>query len=112
MKSRTHVVARDSSSALMDEYHHNRERAVTTLKQRFSVRLQQVEQKLKRDLRELKDGELQKVYAVCTALFSVLAAPPFCSGLTPVATGTLWRRNLSSGRTRIRRTAQESTICV
>ena len=63
MKSRTHVVARDSASAVMDEYHHNRERAVATLRQRFSVRLQQVEQKLKRDLRELKDGELQKVYA-------------------------------------------------
>jgi hypothetical protein len=61
MKGRTHVVARDSASAVMDEYAANRERAIGTLKQRHHVRLQQVEQKLKRDLRELKDGELQKM---------------------------------------------------
>jgi hypothetical protein len=63
VKGRTNVVARDSASAVMDEYNHNRERAIGTLKQRFNVRLQQVEQKLKRDLRELKDGELQKMCA-------------------------------------------------
>ena len=63
VKGRTNVVARDSASAVMDEYNHNRERAICTLKQRFNVRLQQVEQKLKRDLRELKDGELQKMCA-------------------------------------------------
>jgi hypothetical protein len=109
MKSRTHVIARDSSSALIDEYHHNRERAVTTLKQRFSVRLQQVEQKLKRDLRELKDGELQKVYAACTVqLFGRAAVLLHTHAVAP---GTLWRRNLSSGKTRIRRTAQELRIC-
>jgi hypothetical protein len=65
MKGRTHAVAtREKSSAVMDEYAHNRERAVGTLKQRFGVRLQQLQQKLKRDLRELKDGELQKM-CVC-----------------------------------------------
>jgi hypothetical protein len=61
MKGRTQVIARESVSAVMDEYHSNRERAIGTLKQRFTVRLQQIDQKLKRDLRELKDGELQKM---------------------------------------------------
>ena len=111
MKSRTHVVARDSASAVMDEYHHNRERAVATLRQRFSVRLQQVEQKLKRDLRELKDGELQKVYAPdeLAQLLGHAAVAPFV--LIQVAPGTLWRQNSLFGRARIRRTMEGQTIC-
>jgi hypothetical protein len=69
MKGRTHVVARESASALMNEYSANRERAFATLKQRFNIRIQQIEQKLKRDLRELKDGELQKMYALMSELW-------------------------------------------
>lgn len=64
MRLRTHVVAKENASAVMDEYSSNRERAFATLKQRFNVRIQQIEQKLKRDLRELKDGEMQKVYVI------------------------------------------------
>jgi len=64
------VVARESASAVMDEYTANRERAFATLKQRFNIRIQQIEQKLKRDLRELKDGELQKVYAPSSKCWS------------------------------------------
>ena len=62
MKGRSGTIARESASAVMDEYASNRERAICTLKQRLSVRLQQIEQRLKRDVRELKDGELQKVH--------------------------------------------------
>jgi hypothetical protein len=66
MKGRTHVIARDGATAVMEEYAANRERAIATLKLRHSVRVQQVEQKLKRDLRELKDGELQKMCVLQT----------------------------------------------
>ncbi len=62
IKGRSGTIARDSASAVMDEYASNRERAICTLKQRLSVRVQQIEQRLKRDVRELKDGELQKVH--------------------------------------------------